>query len=75
MGARRRASTWNRRLFAAGPAGLDAKQKLLLLEDPLALAALHEAVWSSTLTDQAWKDTRVLPRRAPNVVPLRPRVA
>ena len=29
----------------------------------------------STFADQAWKDTRVLPRRAPNVVPLRPRVA
>jgi membrane glycosyltransferase len=59
--------------LTAGPDGLSAKQKLLLLNDPFALAQLHEAVWGSPLADDGWKETRALLRRAPNVVPLRPR--
>jgi len=60
--------------LTAGPQGLSPAQKHVLLGDPLALAALHELVWSSPLADAGWKNTRVLLRRGPNVVPLRPRV-
>ena len=40
-----------------------------------AMAQLHELVWGSPLAHARWKETRVLPRRAANVVPLRPRLA
>ncbi len=58
-----------------GPASLSPAQKHVLLGDPFALAMLHELVWSSPLADGGWKETRVLLRRAANVLPLRPRVA
>ncbi|MEK7694414.1 MAG: glucan biosynthesis glucosyltransferase H, partial [Pseudomonadota bacterium] len=58
-----------------GPKSLSAAQKHVLLGDPFALARLHELVWGSPLADSAWKETRVLMRRAPNVLPLRPRAA
>ncbi|MBY4947596.1 glucans biosynthesis glucosyltransferase MdoH [Cupriavidus respiraculi] len=61
--------------LTAGPEALSAQQKLTLLNDPFALAQLHEAVWGSPLADDGWKATRALLRRAPNVVPLRPRTA
>lgn len=58
-----------------GPNSLSAAQKHILLGDPFALSKLHELVWGSPLADAAWKETRVLMRRAPNVLPLRPRAA
>ncbi|WP_454726389.1 MULTISPECIES: glucans biosynthesis glucosyltransferase MdoH [Cupriavidus] len=58
-----------------GPDSLGAAQKHLLLGDPFALASLHEQVWASPQAHASWKETRILPRRAPNVVPLRPRLA
>ncbi|KDP88551.1 glucosyltransferase MdoH [Cupriavidus sp. SK-3] len=61
--------------LTAGPGGLSAAEKHLLLGDPFALASLHELVWGSPLAHSGWKETRVLPRRAANVVPLRPRLA
>ncbi|WP_430869653.1 glucans biosynthesis glucosyltransferase MdoH [Cupriavidus basilensis] len=61
--------------LTAGPDALSAAQKHLLLGDPFALARLHELAWGSALAHPAWKETRVLPRRAANVVPLRPRLA
>lgn len=62
--------------LTSGPDALNPKQKLLLLNDPLALSRLHQSVWSSSLADDGWKQSRVLPaRRAANVVPLRPRGA
>jgi len=56
-----------------GPGSLSPAQKHVLLGDPFALSKLHELVWGSPLADSAWKETRVLLRRAPNVLPLRPR--
>ena len=61
--------------LTAGPDGLSAAEKHVLLGDPFALASLHELVWGSPLAHSGWKETRVLPRRAANVVPLRPRLA
>ncbi|KJK21966.1 glucosyltransferase MdoH [Burkholderiaceae bacterium 16] len=61
--------------LTAGPGGLSAAEKHLLLGDPFTLASLHELVWGSPLAHSGWKETRVLPRRAANVVPLRPRLA
>jgi len=61
--------------LTGGPQALTAAQKHVLLGDPLALSRLHELVWGSPLADAGWKQTRVLVRRAPNVVPLRPRAA
>ena len=61
--------------LTAGPDALSAAQKHLLLGDPFALAQLHGLVWGSPLAHARWKETRVLPRRAANVVPLRPRLA
>ena len=58
-----------------GPNSLSPAQKHVLLGDPFALSKLHELVWGSPLADAAWKETRVLMRRAPNVLPLRPRPA
>jgi membrane glycosyltransferase len=58
-----------------GPQSLSAAQKHVLLGDPFALSKLHELVWGSPLADAAWKETRVLMRRAANVLPLRPRAA
>jgi len=58
-----------------GPKSLTPAQKHVLLGDPFALSRLHELVWGSPLADAAWKETRVLLRRAPNVLPLRPRAA
>lgn len=61
--------------LTGGPDALNAKQKLVLLNDPFALSQLHEAVWGSPLADEGWKATRPLLRRAANVVPLRPRAS
>ncbi|QOT78776.1 glucans biosynthesis glucosyltransferase MdoH [Cupriavidus basilensis] len=61
--------------LTAGPDALSAAQKHLLLGDPFALAQLHGLVWGSPQAHARWKETRVLPRRAANVVPLRPRLA
>jgi membrane glycosyltransferase len=61
--------------LTGGPRALTPAQKHVLLSDPFALAKLHELVWGSPLADAGWKDTRLLVRRAPNVVPLRPRLA
>lgn len=58
-----------------GAGSLSANEKHLLLGNPYALAALHQQVWSSPRADDSWKETRALLRRAPNVLPLRPRVA
>jgi membrane glycosyltransferase len=43
-----------RQALAAGPDQLTNKQKLVLLSDPLALSALHLAVWSSDAHRAAW---------------------
>ncbi len=40
-----------------GPDGLSARQKNTLLDDPLALSALHLAVWSSPRAHDGWLKT------------------
>ncbi|NSX02559.1 glucans biosynthesis glucosyltransferase MdoH [Cupriavidus gilardii] len=72
-GTQRQHAVLVQQALTSGPDKLTPKQKLLLLNDPLALSRLHEAVWSSPLADDGWKATRALLRRAANVVPLRPR--
>ena len=37
-----------------GPAGLQAAQRLKLLDDPVVLARLHQAVWRDDLARSAW---------------------
>jgi membrane glycosyltransferase len=61
--------------LTSGPRALTASQRHILLGDPFALSRLHELVWGSPLADAGWKDIRLLVRRAPNVLPLRPRAA
>jgi membrane glycosyltransferase len=61
--------------LTGGPRALTASQRHILLGDPFALSKLHELVWGSPLADAGWKNIRLLVRRAPNVLPLRPRVA
>jgi membrane glycosyltransferase len=44
------------RALAGGPDALAARQKLLLLNDPLALARLHAQVRSHPQTERLWRD-------------------
>lgn len=50
--------------LAAGPDKLTSKQKLVLLSDPLALSALHLAVWSSDVHRAAWLPANALASKA-----------
>jgi membrane glycosyltransferase len=51
-----------------GPSALLPRQKLLLLDDPLALSRLHFEIWTRPDTNVAWRDE---PERASNVIRLR----
>ncbi|MEM5276091.1 glucans biosynthesis glucosyltransferase MdoH [Cupriavidus taiwanensis] len=73
--ARQRHQSLVEHALTHGPRALTPAQKHVLLGNPFALARLHELVWGSPLADAGWKDTRMLVRRAANVVPLRPRAA
>ncbi|MNS96774.1 Glucans biosynthesis glucosyltransferase H [compost metagenome] len=73
--ARKRHEALVEHALTHGPRALTPAQKHVLLGNPFALARLHELVWGSPLADAGWKDTRILVRRAANVLPLRPRAA
>lgn len=62
-----------RHALKVGPAGLNNAERLALLSDPVALARLHEQVWSEGHAEwlAAWRDSIKADPHAP-LLPLQP---
>jgi membrane glycosyltransferase len=62
-----------RHALKVGPAGLNNGERLALLSDPVALARLHEQVWSEGHAEwlAAWRDSIKADPHAP-LLPLQP---
>jgi membrane glycosyltransferase len=46
-----------------GPDALSAKQKALLLNDPISLSRLHFQAWTSDHAHRVWQEARIAPAR------------
>jgi membrane glycosyltransferase len=62
-----------RRALECGPAALDAREKSLLLDEPVVLSELHRLVWASPQAHRDWHATaRAHPVRGANPLPEKP---